>query len=96
MPAYVRFDRKCDEDDNNGDRGPGCADGVDHGEELVSKGTDNHCDEADSEENEEDLPCWEDVFGVIHPNSSNDQGSKSEIDRQSDCPVANKPDPSSN
>ena len=94
MSANVRRCRQDDENDEDTDCGPRSTHCIGHGQPLVSECADDQCDETDSIENEQQLPGGRREVRMIHRNRCADQGRESEVDRQSDSPIADHPNPS--
>ena len=66
MSSSLGLDRKSDQDDDDTQRRPPRADGVNHRQEPVPKGTDDQRHYADGVEDQQQLPILRNPVRVIH------------------------------
>ena len=93
MSACFCFDGNGDENDEDAEGSPSCAEGIHHGQETITKGAYNERNQTDGVEDEEELPVIRREIRMVHCYCSRDERRKSKVDGESDGPISYEPDP---
>jgi hypothetical protein len=93
MSSCSGRDSQSDENYDNADDGPRCAEGINCWKISVPPRTDDKCDKTDGVKYQKQLPTICSELGTVDSNSGRDQGRKSKVDREGDCPVPYEPYP---